>query len=158
MDASFKTNRFRLPLFNIVGTTLLNTTFYVEFVLTNSRTAEAFTLVFKRLQEVYRKLELDLPRTIITDKEGGLITPIREMFPDTSHLLCIWYINEDITAWVTVKLTVIEELNRDTPPEEVSTVERVMMAAIGGGLVQRCELAGFKQASAARYSPNLHIT
>jgi hypothetical protein len=54
MDAIFKTNRFRLPLFNIVGTTLLNTTFFVAFVFTNSRAAGAFTWIFEKLREVYR--------------------------------------------------------------------------------------------------------
>jgi hypothetical protein len=119
MDATFKTNRFRLSLFNIVGTTLLNTTFFVAFVLTNSRAAEAFIWVFEKLREVYRELELDLPRTLVTDLEGGLVTPIREVFPEASHLLCIWYINEDVKAWVLARLTAMEELNRDTSPEEI---------------------------------------
>lgn len=122
MDCTFQTNRFRMPLFNIVGSTLLNTTFYVAFVLTSSRTAEAFTWVLERLREVYTELELDLPKTIVTDKEGGLVTPIREVFPEAIHLFCIWHINEDVTAWVKIKLTAAEELNRDTPPEEVATV------------------------------------
>jgi hypothetical protein len=122
MDATFKTNRFRLPLFNIVGTTLLNTTFFAAFVLTNSRAAEAFTWIFEKLREVYRELELDPPCTLVTDLEGGFVTPIREVFPEASHLLCVWHINEDVKAWALTRLTAMEELNRDTPPEKVSTV------------------------------------
>jgi MULE transposase domain len=106
----------------IVGTTLLNTTFFVTFVLTNSRAAEAFIWVFEKLREVYRELELDLPRTLVTGLEEGLVIPIREVFPEASHLLCIWHINEDIKTWALAKLTAIEELNRDTPPKEISTV------------------------------------
>lgn len=122
MDCTFKTNRFRMPLFNIVGNTLLNTTFYLAFVLTASRAAEAFEWVFEKLQEVYTELELAFPRTIVTDNERGLIAPIQEMFPESAHIFCIWHVNEDVKAWAREKLTAREEFNRDTPPEEVSTV------------------------------------
>ena len=72
-----------------MGSTLLNTTFYVVFVLTSSRTAEAFIWVLERLKEVYIKLELDLPRIIITDNKKNLIIPIQKIFPEAIHLFYI---------------------------------------------------------------------
>lgn len=86
MDCTFKTNKFRLSLFNIVGYILLNTSFHLAFVFTNSRTAETFTWVLEKLQKVYNDLELGSPRTIVTDNENCFITLIREVFPETAHL------------------------------------------------------------------------
>jgi hypothetical protein len=48
MDCAFKTNKFRLSLFNIVGYILLNISSYLAFVFTNSRTAETFTWVLEK--------------------------------------------------------------------------------------------------------------
>ncbi|XP_050229474.1 uncharacterized protein LOC126678623 [Mercurialis annua] len=36
------------------------------------------------------------PAAILTDRELGLIRPIREVFPQTAHLLCTWHINKDV--------------------------------------------------------------
>ena len=105
-----------------MGCTLLHTTFFLAFAITNSRAEEAFTWIFERLREVYTELKLDLPRTLATDNEKGIITPIREVFPEAAHLFCIWHVQEDVIAWARKKLVEQEDLNRNTPPEEISAV------------------------------------
>lgn len=43
------------------------------------------------------------PNAIVTDRELALFTPIREIFPDSAHLLCTWHINRDVEGWVRKK-------------------------------------------------------
>lgn len=50
MDITFKTNRFQMKLFNIVGVTLLNTTFYLAFVFLTHKATPNFAWVFTRLK------------------------------------------------------------------------------------------------------------
>ena len=43
LDCTYKTNCFKLPLLNIVGTTCLNTTFFIAFCFLHSEEEESFT-------------------------------------------------------------------------------------------------------------------
>jgi hypothetical protein len=50
MDITFKTNRFQMKLFNIVGITLLNITFYLAFIFLTHKATPDFAWVFTRLK------------------------------------------------------------------------------------------------------------
>jgi transposase-like protein len=38
---------------------------------------------------------LEYPRTILTDKEDGLIAAIESVFPTTKSMVCIWHVFRD---------------------------------------------------------------
>jgi hypothetical protein len=122
MDITFKTNRFQVKLFNIVGVTLLNTTFHLAFVfLTHKETAD-FTWTFTRLKKIYDELELTYPTTLINDMEPGLLSALRKIFPTSAQLLCQWHINENVKAYARFRFNEKEKFNRNTPREEISRV------------------------------------
>jgi hypothetical protein len=50
------------------------------------------------VKEFYKEASLKLPKSIITDKAGGLINTAESIFPDIPYLLCIWHVNNDIKA------------------------------------------------------------
>ena len=89
MDSTYKTNRFRLPLFNICGSTFSNTSFSVASAFLSSEDTESFQLVLARLQEVYETLELPPPMTFVTDADSALIAAIGPLYLKASYLLCI---------------------------------------------------------------------
>jgi MULE transposase domain len=51
MDIIFKTNKFQMKLFNIVGVTFFNITFYLVFVFLTHKAIFNFEWVFTRLNE-----------------------------------------------------------------------------------------------------------
>ena len=84
MDSTYnKTNRFRLPLFNICGSTFSNTSLSVASAFLSSEDKESFKWVLARLQP---------PMTFVTDGDTKLIAAIRSLHPNSSHLICIRHV------------------------------------------------------------------
>ncbi len=87
MDSTYnKTNRFRrfrLPLFNICGSTFSNASFSVASAFLSSEDKESFKWVLARLQP---------PMTFVTDGDTKLIAAIRSLHPNSSHLICIRHV------------------------------------------------------------------
>lgn len=46
------------------------------------------------LRNLYRRLDLTDPKVIVTDRDIALMAAIREIFPHTTNLLCLWHINK----------------------------------------------------------------
>ena len=96
MNCTYKTNRYRMPLFVITGQTGLNTTFYVAFAFMTSEHTEDYQWVLQQLKKLYNKLSLAFPLVMATDCEKGLIAAIKLEFPETAHVFCIWHINKNV--------------------------------------------------------------
>ena len=99
MDCTYKTNTYRMPLCIISGVTPMNTIFYTGFCFLSSKTTENYIWLLKMLKKLYKSLDIPDPIVIVTDAEVRLICAISEVFTtDTRHLLCIWHINNNVTA------------------------------------------------------------
>lgn len=98
MDCTYKFNKYRLPLLNVVGTTCLNRTFYVAFGFLLQEKKEDFTWFLMILHSLYRRLDLEDLKVIVTDRDTALMAAIHEIFPRTTNLLCLWYINKCVQS------------------------------------------------------------
>lgn len=99
MDSTYKTNRYGMPFFEIVGVTPTNQNFLVGYVFMRNETTESYRWVLQKLRELigYDKE----PSVFLSDRELGLCAALREVFPGTAHFLCRWHINKDVEARVT---------------------------------------------------------
>ena len=97
MDYTYKTNRFKLPLLNIVGTTCLNTTFYIAFCFLASEVQESYISALKQLKTL---LPIGrTPETLVMDRETALLAASTKVFSRTSKLLlCVWHIQMNVNA------------------------------------------------------------
>ncbi|KAJ5251594.1 hypothetical protein N7489_002004 [Penicillium chrysogenum] len=93
MDCTYKTNRYGLPLLDIVGFAATGSTYYLGFAFIKDEKDDSYEVVLNCLAEVYESLGLDPPRTILTDKEQALMNAIETIFPSTKNMICIWHIN-----------------------------------------------------------------
>ncbi|KAJ5264490.1 hypothetical protein N7505_007283 [Penicillium chrysogenum] len=93
MDCTYKTNQYKLPLLDIVGFTATGSTVYLGFAFIRDEKQDTYEVVLSCLAEAYDSLGLEYPRTILTDKEDGLIAAIESVFPTTKSMVCIWHIN-----------------------------------------------------------------
>lgn len=89
MDCTYKTNQYGMPLLDIVGFTATGSSAYLGFAFIQNEQQPIYETVLDYLAEAYDNLQLDYPRTILTDKEEGLINAIREVFPNTETIVCI---------------------------------------------------------------------
>ena len=86
MDCTYKTNRYRLPLLEIVGVTSTNLTFSVAFVYLEAERVDNYTWAMEKLQSLM--FADRLPNVIVTDRELALMNVGRLVFPTTTNLLC----------------------------------------------------------------------
>ncbi|CAN6585902.1 unnamed protein product [Malus baccata var. baccata] len=96
MDCTYKTNKYKMPLLDIIGVSSFNTSFYSCFVFMQNEKEEDYVWARKMFSKI---LGVDNhPMVIITDRELALMNAIRIVFPSTSNLLCVWHIEKNILA------------------------------------------------------------
>ena len=98
MDCIYKSNKYCLPLLNVVGTTCLNGTYYVAFGFLLQKKKEDFTWFLTILRSLYRRLDLEDPKVIVTDRDIAVMAAIHEIFPRTTNLLCLWHLNKCVQS------------------------------------------------------------
>ncbi|KAL8534876.1 hypothetical protein ACS0TY_010779 [Phlomoides rotata] len=96
MDCTYNTNRYRMPLQEIVGVTPTNLTFCVACAFMNAEREDNYTWILSTLRSLV--VDLCLPNLIITDRELALMRAVESIFPTTSHILCRWHIHRNIIA------------------------------------------------------------
>ncbi|XP_070662492.1 uncharacterized protein [Malus domestica] len=96
MDCTYKTNRYRFPLLQIVGVTSTNMTFSVAFVYIEAEKEDNYTWALTRLKTLLHGY--CLPGVIATDRDLALLNSIKSVFPSAQHLLCRWHINKNVLS------------------------------------------------------------
>ena len=93
MDATYKTNRHRLPFVNVVGTGNIGyprlKTFCIAGGWVSQETNESYEWVVTQLRDtVWPSHQPISPQTFVTDNESALVRALNTIFPDAKKLLC----------------------------------------------------------------------
>nr|GEV67260.1 hypothetical protein [Tanacetum cinerariifolium] len=94
IDATYKTNIYKMPFVKIVGVTSTRKTFCIAFAFISEEKEKNYKWVLERL-----KLTLEgcmHPRVVITDRELALINAYEKVFLKATRLLCRWHIHQNI--------------------------------------------------------------
>nr|KAJ0184863.1 hypothetical protein LSAT_V11C900471780 [Lactuca sativa] len=95
MDCTYKTNKYNMPLLDIIGVSCFNTSFYYGFVFLEREDEDSYIWALS----VFKKtLENREPSVIMSDRELALMNAINMVFPNTTNLLCIWHIEKNVLA------------------------------------------------------------
>ena len=94
MDCTYKTNKYNMPLLDIIGVTCFNTSFYSGFAFLDKEDEENYTWALRAFKKIL--VEGNGPSVIMTDRELALINGIKSVFPNTKSLLCVWHINKNV--------------------------------------------------------------
>ena len=99
IDATYKTNRFNMPLVILTSTTACNKTFYVGFTFLRHKDIEYYGWVVSHIKIIWEDIEHSQgPITAVTDKEDALIETLEHGLSLTKLLLCQWHINKNVLA------------------------------------------------------------
>jgi hypothetical protein len=96
LDCTYKTNRFGMPLLNIIGITSCFTSFFCGFAFLKSELEEDYIWALTCLKAIF--LDIKYPSVFSTDRELALMNAIVKVFPGSQNLLCIWHIEKNILA------------------------------------------------------------
>ncbi len=94
IDATYKKNRYRLPLVVINGVTALNISFYMAMAFIDGESIANYKWVLRQLKDLYKELNIPFPVVILTNHENALIRASGEVFPH-ANLLYKWHIDDD---------------------------------------------------------------
>jgi MULE transposase domain len=67
INSTYKTNRYDMPLVNIVGTTSLNKSFYAASVFMAGETLKDFLFIFQAIKRMYDENLWPYPKTFVSD-------------------------------------------------------------------------------------------
>ena len=97
IDSTYKTNRYRLPLLEIVGMTPTGMTFSVAFAFMASERVNNVVWALDKVRGLILREEC-LPNVIVTDKDLALMSAVSTVFPNSCHLLCRFHIQKNVKA------------------------------------------------------------
>ena len=95
MDCTYKTNKFKMPLLNVIGITSTFKTFNVCFCFMTAETEEQYMWAVEQLKVL---LHERMPTVVATDREIALMNAVRNVFPSTKNVLCRWHIQKNVLA------------------------------------------------------------
>jgi hypothetical protein len=101
MDATYKTNKFRLPLVTIVGEDNEGRTKALAYAFVTFEASDDYLWVLECLRTCLCEKE---PTLFITDGDLAMINAVSQQFPSSKHFRCLWHLNENITKSMASKL------------------------------------------------------
>ena len=97
MDCTYKTNKYVMPLLDIIGMSSFNKSFYAGFCFLLHEKQEDYVWALRMFSNAMG-FDDSQPLVIVTDREFALINAIDEVFPRANHLLCVWHIQKNVVA------------------------------------------------------------
>ena len=95
MENTSKTNKYRKPLFEIVGMTSTELTFTIVFTYMEYEQTNSFCWVLEKLKQMFVKKDL-CPQVILTDRYLAFMKAVEVVFPTIINLLCRFHINKNV--------------------------------------------------------------
>ncbi|KNE97864.1 hypothetical protein PSTG_08887 [Puccinia striiformis f. sp. tritici PST-78] len=97
LDATYKTNRYKLPLLHVIGQAASNRSFSIAFCFLTYEDNENYLWAVENLKKhIWRPQRI--PKVFITDRDTALQNALDEIFPESQANLCTWHINKNIAT------------------------------------------------------------
>ncbi|KAJ1390985.1 OTU domain [Sesbania bispinosa] len=84
IDTTYKTNKYRLPLLEVVRVTSIELTFSVAFAYMEQEKADNFMWVLEKLKSMISFLDVS-PQVIVTDRDIALMNAVEKVFPNATQ-------------------------------------------------------------------------
>src|SRR4051812_1550452 len=97
MDLMYKTNKYRLPLLEIVGVTSTDKTYSVGFAFLECEKEENFMWALGICKSLLVDQEV-MPNVVVTDRDNALMNAVDTVFPTSTALLCRYHITCNVRS------------------------------------------------------------
>ena len=87
MDCTYKTNRFKMPLLDMVGVSSLGTTFHFAFAFLMEENAEDYAWALANVAHLYEEFGQPEPNVIVIDRDLGLLNALEMQFLNSQCIL-----------------------------------------------------------------------
>lgn len=121
IDATYKTNKYRMPLLHVSGRDGLNRSFDVAFAFMKGETTADYLKALLPLANIYESISKH-PLSIATDFEKSLRSACKHYWIGTPQIICAWHMNKNVLA--RAKLTWNERVTEDNGDEKKRVIEK----------------------------------
>ncbi|KAH1266469.1 Protein FAR1-RELATED SEQUENCE 5 [Glycine max] len=97
IDSTYKTNKYKLSLLDIVGVTPTRMTFSVGFAYLEGERLNNVVWALERFQGLFMRADA-LPGVIMTDRDLSLMNAVKIVFLDATNLLCRFHMDKNVKA------------------------------------------------------------
>jgi len=97
MDSTYKTNMYKMPMFEIVGVTSTDLTYFVGFGFVTHEKEENFVWVLQMMLKLL-KLKINMPKVVVTDRNTNLMKAVAIVLPKSSAILCYFHVGKNVRA------------------------------------------------------------
>lgn len=98
MDCTYRTNKFNMPAFHIVGKTGTGNAFTSAVIWMPNSEQQSYERSLEKYVELVLQGQPSVVRVVITDREKALGNAIRSIMPLSKHLLCQYHIFNNIST------------------------------------------------------------
>ncbi|KAF5708438.1 hypothetical protein FMUND_10602 [Fusarium mundagurra] len=101
VDCTYKTNKYKMPLFDMVGVDATGSTFCIAFAYLSGEEEEDFAWALGALRDLYDANDIPHPSVVLTDRCLACMNAIVSLlcFPAAKVMLCLWHINKAVLAF-----------------------------------------------------------
>ena len=93
LDCTYKTNRYAMPLLDMIGVDSSQKSFCIAFAFLSGETEDDYAWAFQHLRSLYQQ---ELPSVVLTDRCQAAINAVSTYFPSSATLLCLWHVNKAV--------------------------------------------------------------
>ena len=97
IDSTYKTNKYRLSLLDIIGVTPIRITFSAAFAYLEGERLNYVVWALQRFQGLFLKHDA-LLGVIVTDRDLALMNAMKIVFFEANNLLCQFHIDKNVKA------------------------------------------------------------
>jgi len=95
MYSTYKSNMYKMPMFEVVGVTSTDLTYSVEFGFVTHEKEENFVWVLKMLRK-FLTSKMNMPKVIVTDRDGSLMNAVGIVFPESYAMNYYFHVQANV--------------------------------------------------------------
>ena len=90
INATYKCNKFNMPLLHLVGVTCYHTVYDIGFSFMGGENHEHYAWHIKAMYELFEQLKVT-PKYFVTDHDMALKAALSALYPGVPQRRCIWH-------------------------------------------------------------------
>ncbi|XP_050889882.1 protein FAR-RED ELONGATED HYPOCOTYL 3-like [Lathyrus oleraceus] len=99
LNSTYKINKYRLPLLEMIGVTSTEKTYYVDFAFLECEKKDNFTWALEVCQTLLKD-QGEMPKAIVTDRDTALMNLVPKVFPSSNALFYRYHITKNVRSRV----------------------------------------------------------
>ena len=96
LDCTYKTNKHRMPLLDMVGVDSCQRSFCIAFAFLSGESEEDYSWALEHLRSLYQR---ELPSVVLTDRCMAAMNAAALWFSSSKALLCLWHVNKAVLQY-----------------------------------------------------------